>query len=385
MQNGTGAACLVERSVTMRKKVLTFGLAAVMMLSLVSAIPAAAEETQAESAAAETAAANVFTSEDGILSITLPNENWKQIQDPAKWIALSDGANLITLEHYANGEKLPDITVADSHYVNTLTAAYTTTNEVFLATGLVTDPAVMNDVNASLLSIKVLKYDTKTAVNSNAANVSEFTVSPRDMTMYVSVGGDTLNVRSGSSVDSYIIGELVNGTAVHVTGVVQRNGADFGWYQIDFNNGKGYVAADYLVSDPPVIAQAPSSSTPAPTPSASENETYLVYSQGSGRPVNITGSGGVFYDGFGEVYYAIGGGNFVDTAGAYYSTTMPVSAPDTDIIGLVSDGSGRPVTIMENDDGTYTDEEGNAYYENSDGSYSDDWGATYQVSGDNSY
>ena len=385
MQNGTGAACLVERSVTMRKKVLTFGLAAVMMLSLVSAIPAAAEETQAESAAAETAAANVFTSEDGILSITLPNENWKQIQDPAKWIALSDGANLITLEHYANGEKLPDITVADSHYVNTLTAAYTTTNEVFLATGLVTDPAVMNDVNASLLSIKVLKYDTKTAVNSNAANVSEFTVSPRDMTMYVSVGGDTLNVRSGSSVDSYIIGELANGTAVHVTGVVQRNGADFGWYQIDFNNGKGYVAADYLVSDPPVIAQAPSSSTPAPTPSASENETYLVYSQGSGRPVNITGSGGVFYDGFGEVYYAIGGGNFVDTAGAYYSTTMPVSAPDTDIIGLVSDGSGRPVTIMENDDGTYTDEEGNAYYENSDGSYSDDWGATYQVSGDNSY
>lgn len=369
----------------MRKKVLTFGLAAVMMLSLVSAIPAAAEETQAESAAAETAAANVFTSEDGILSITLPNENWKQIQDPAKWIALSDGANLITLEHYANGEKLPDITVADSHYVNTLTAAYTTTNEVFLATGLVTDPAVMNDVNASLLSIKVLKYDTKTAVNSNAANVSEFTVSPRDMTMYVSVGGDTLNVRSGSSVDSYIIGELANGTAVHVTGVVQRNGADFGWYQIDFNNGKGYVAADYLVSDPPVIAQAPSSSTPAPTPSASENETYLVYSQGSGRPVNITGSGGVFYDGFGEVYYAIGGGNFVDTAGAYYSTTMPVSAPDTDIIGLVSDGSGRPVTIMENDDGTYTDEEGNAYYENSDGSYSDDWGATYQVSGDNSY
>ena len=371
----------------MRNYLVASILAVITFLFVMFAIPASAEELQADgTAAAENA--NVFTSEDGILSITLPNESWIEIQDPGKWIALSDGANLITLEHYSNGEKLPDITVADQHFVNTLMAAYSTQNEVFLATGFVTDPSVMNEINDSLLSIKVLKYDTKLAVNNNAAIASEFSVAPRDMIMYVSAGGGTLNVRSACSVDSYLLGELANGTAVHVTGVVQRSGADYGWYQIDFNNGTGYVASDYLVSNPPAQAPAPSNTQnntdpAANVPSDDENETYLVYSQGSGRPVNITGSGGVFYDGFGGVYYAVGGGNFVDTMGAYYSTTMPASAPDTEVIGLVSDGSGRPVTIMENDDGTYTDEEGNEYYENFDGSYSDDYGATYQISGGN--
>ena len=338
--------------------------------------------------AAIPAAAETFTSDDGIISIELPSENWKQIQDEEKWIALSDGSNLITLEHYSNGEKLPEITVADSHYVNTLTAAFSTQNEVFVATGFVTDSNVMNTINESLLSIKVLKYDTKTAV-AKAEN-AEFTIVPRDMTMYVNVGADTLNVRSGFSVDSQLIGELQNGTAVKVTGVVQKNGADYGWYQIAFNNGSGFVASEYLTETAPaagtqIVYTNPGANQNTAVPDSSPVETYLVYSQGSGRPVNITGSNGVFYDGNGEVYYAIGGGIFADNYGAYYSTTMPASAPDTDVIGLVSDGSGRPVTIMENDDGTYTDEDGNMYYEQEDGSFTDDWDASYQVSGGNYY
>ena len=62
---------------------------------------------------------------------------------------------------------------------------------------------------------------------------------------------------------------------------------------------------------------------------------------------------------------------------------MPESAPDSEVIGLISDGSGRPVTIMENEDGSYTDEEGNEYYESEDGTFYDDYDATYEVSGTN--
>lgn len=366
-------------------------LAAALSVSLSAALPVMAEENTSSAASSEQPAeGDVYTSEDGILSIELPDSSWVSIQDPEKWIALSDGKDVITIEHFSNGEKLPEIPVADTQYVNTLMAAYSTQNEVFIATGFVTDPSEMNAVNESLLSIKILKFDTKKAV-SNAVSVSEFSVVPRDMTMYVNVGGDSLNVRSGSSIDSPLIGSLANGTAVRVTGVVQRSGVDYGWYQISYNNGTGYVAADYLSTTAPAPAPTPvpqnntePSYDPMPVvPEDNNVETYLVYSQGSGRPVNITGSSGVFYDGFGNVYYAIGGGNFTDTMGAYYSTTMPVSAPDTEVIGLVSDGSGRPVTIMLNDDGTYTDEEGNEYYENYDGSYEDDYGATYQVSGGN--
>lgn len=363
---------------TMIKKTMIAAVAALAAFGM--AIPAAAE---------------TFTSEDGIISIELPSENWTQLQDETKWIALSDGANLITLDHYSNGEKLPEIAVADSHYVNTLMAAYSTQNEVFLATGYVTDPNFMNSINESLLSIKVLKYDTKQAV-SKPENVSEFSIVPRDMTMYVNVGADTLNVRSGYSVDSELLGGLKNGTAVRVTGVVQKNGKDYGWYQISFNNGTGYVSADYLTETaPPAGTQTytnPNTNTNTNTdttvPDDDYVETYLVYSQGSGRPVNITGSNGIFYDGFGNVYYAIGGrgsGAFVDAYDAFYSTTVPASAPDTEVIGLVSDGSGRPVSIMENEDGSYTDEEGNTYYEQDDGTFVDDWDASYQVSGGNDY
>lgn len=41
------------------------------------------------------AAAETFTSQDGVVSIELPGENWKQIEDVTKWITLSDGANQI--------------------------------------------------------------------------------------------------------------------------------------------------------------------------------------------------------------------------------------------------------------------------------------------------
>ena len=366
-------------------KIFIGSLAAAMVLSVCPVIPVLAEEgAPTETAASTEASENVFTSEDGILSIALPDDTWKQIQDPAKWLAFSNGADLITLEHFSNGEKLPDIPVADSHYVNTLTASFSTQNEVFVATGFVTNPELMNKINESLLSIKILKYDTKLAVNK--AEVSEFTIVPRDMTMYVNVGGATLHVRSGYNVDSYILGDLVSGTAVHVTGVVQRNGADYGWYQIAFNNGSGFVAANYLSATAPAAAPAAQADTTntetVPVPDGPV-ETYLVYSSGSGRPVNITGSNGIFYDGSGNVFYEVGGGVFTDAYGAYYTTWMPESAPDTDVIGLVSDGSGRPVTIMENEDGTYTDEEGNEYHENEDGSFVDDYDATYEVSGTN--
>jgi hypothetical protein len=163
---------------------------------------------------------------------------------------------------------------------------------------------------------------------------------------------------------------------------VQKNGADTGWMQIDYNNGSGFVAGNYLTDTAPAQSSG-SQSSGSQQSQDTPNETYLVYSQGSGRPVNITGSNGVFYDGDGNVFYAVGGGNFTDNYGAYYSTTVPASAPETSVVGLVSDGSGRPVTVMQNEDGTYSDEEGNTYHVQQDGSYSDDYGATYKVSGTN--
>ena len=373
----------------MFKKALAVSIAAVAVL--VTALPASAA---------------TFTSTDGILSIELPNDNWTQIQDPAKWIALSDGANLITIEHFSNGEKLPDIPVADSHYINTLSAAFSTPNEVFVANGFVTDSLVMDQVNKALLSIEILKYGTKQAVADNSAvSASEFSIAPADMTKYVKVNAGTLSVRNGFSVDSTLIGSLANGATVKITGVVQRNGSDYGWYQIAYNNGSGFVSADYLSDAPTAGAAAQPASTgssagstgssassapasasqpaqSAESSSAGSSDTLLIYSEGSGRPVYITGSDGHFYDGFGNEYYRNADGSFSDGSGTY-STTMTENAPQTEILGLVSEGSGRPVSIMANEDDSFTDEAGNEYFPQEDGTFVDEDGNSYDVNDSN--
>ena len=90
----------------MLKKTLFTALAASMILCL--AVPAMAEEKN-----------NTYTTPDGILSIELPAENWTALQDPSKWVALSDGSNMITIEHSDPGGRLslcqhPDGRIYDS-------------------------------------------------------------------------------------------------------------------------------------------------------------------------------------------------------------------------------------------------------------------------------
>ena len=98
------------------------------------------------------AAAETFTASNGVLSIDLPDDSWKEMEDPARWIVLSDGANLITIDHYSNGEKLPEMSVADDHYVNVYQAVFSTQNEVFIITGSVVDaekiPAIANSMDS---------------------------------------------------------------------------------------------------------------------------------------------------------------------------------------------------------------------------------------------
>ncbi len=70
-----------------------------------------------------------------------------------------------------------------------------------------------------------------------------------DKTVYVTASG--LNVRAGCSTDDRILGTLAYGTAVRVTGNVQRNGADYGWRQVSYGSGTGYVSANFLSDQAP--------------------------------------------------------------------------------------------------------------------------------------
>jgi N-acetylmuramoyl-L-alanine amidase len=61
----------------------------------------------------------------------------------------------------------------------------------------------------------------------------------------VVVNADELNVRADASIDAEIITTLANGTwATIVDGPV--TGGDYDWYEIEYDDYDGWVAADYL-------------------------------------------------------------------------------------------------------------------------------------------
>lgn len=77
---------------------------------------------------------------------------------------------------------------------------------------------------------------------------------PLNKTCYVI--GDDVNVRAGYSTDDKAIGTKYYGDEVQVTGTVQKDGTDLGWYQISFNNATAYIFASFLSDTKPQTSQA---------------------------------------------------------------------------------------------------------------------------------
>ena len=97
----------------------------------------------------------------------------------------------------------------------------------------------------SVGTIRILKYDTKTAIQKETnAPVSSYGLREFNATLYVAA--DELNVRTGCSSDDAIVGVLYRGETVNVLGAVTKDGSDYGWYQISFNGAQAYVSAGFL-------------------------------------------------------------------------------------------------------------------------------------------
>ena len=329
------------------------------------------------------AAAETFTASNGVLSIELPNENWKEMEDSTKWIVLSDGGNVVTIDHFSNGEKLPDMTVANDDYVNVYQAVFSTQNEVFIITGSVVDAAKIPEITHMILSAKVLQYNTKLAIRKEETPaVSEFSLVPIDKTMYVIADG--LNIRSGCSTDDQILGSYGNGAAVHVTGVVQRNGADYGWYQVSYGNGTGYVSAGFLSDNAPEqkIETDTSANTSADTTYSGSVKT--VYAEDGTVLTLYEGTDGFWRDREGTAYTRLTDTEFQVYEGTKRVFTYDITTvtndynPDdyvqeenaaTDGIVTAYGEDGTAVTLYEAADGFWYDREGTAYIRHSDSDF----------------
>lgn len=205
--------------------------------------------------AASAVSAATITTADGVLSIETPSDAWAQSQDPNYWFVITDGSNSITIDHLSNGEALPASTVANAQYPEVYQALVSTQNEVFAIKGLASQAGSLQNLMQIIGTIKILKPGTKTAIQAaQAPQTNQFGLRPINAVYYST--GDDVSIRNGCSVDNDKIGSLNRGNQVTVNGAVTLNGADYGWYEIQFNGGKGYVNASYLSPNTPTSAAA---------------------------------------------------------------------------------------------------------------------------------
>ena len=100
--------------------------------------------------------------------------------------------------------------------------------------------------------------ETETEVPTETETVEEVAITEMDATMYATTG---VNVRESYSAESNKLRTVGIGEAVHVTGQT----ADGSWYRIeDTGSGEGFISAQYLSTEKPVIEQpAPAETTPS--------------------------------------------------------------------------------------------------------------------------
>lgn len=436
-----------------------------------------------------------YTSKDGTVKITLPDNTWKVTQDADEMRVFSSGNDaMINIVHASTEAAMKTLTIQTSkedleaalvkqysdtsayeiesydksalgnvniyRYVVRYNAAarmwaYAVTygieapDQAYVITGTVTDDnkTLLNAVEESVDSFSVLKDEElkavtdsrtgsteaqttaqTTAQTSSAAAAGEaatLQTYAQQSTMYAS---DIVNVRSGPGTDSDIVGSVITGGKVTVTGETA------GWYQVSVNGVAGYIRKDFLSSTQTATPSTtdPSSSASSGTPAAgsaaaAEIATSTNYSSastlyttdgvnvrsnpgtdsgvlatlGSGSAVTVIGETDNWYivstgSGTGYISKAYlsssapgggssSGGNSSSSGGGSSSSGgnsagTPSSGTST-ISGTITSASSTSVTIAGDDGNNYTVYTGDADITTADGLYS---GLRVSVSVDNS-
>ncbi len=291
------------------------------------------------------AAAKTYTSYNGVLSIELPDDSWKQVNDLLNWIVLSDGGNMITINHYSNGDILPDIPISDDHYVNVYQTAYSTQNEVFIVIAYVADSAKLDQIMDAVLSTKIMVYNTKMPIKTqNNARISSFVVEPADETLYTTADG--ISIRLGCSIGSDILGGLSRGIPVHVIGHVTYNNQDYGWYQIEHKGITGYVLSNFFTPTAPVNAADDSIKLTgdAKTIYTNDGTAVTIYKSSDGEWYN----NGVKYVQTDDYKFQTENGDVTFSANRPVNSIVPEGNPFT-----VYDLNGNSNTLTVYSDGYY--------------------------------
>ncbi len=322
-----------------------------------------------------------YTSKDGTVKITLPDNTWKVTQDADEMRVFSSGSDaMINIVHASTESAMKTLSVQTSRedLEAALTRQYSDTNaydiqsfeqstvstvniyryvvkynaaarmwaysvtygivapdQAYVITGTVTDDnaTLLKAVEDSVDSFTVLKDEelrnvtgaplsgTTTVQTPDNATSSQETSSLKPYsaatTLYVN---DTVNVRSGPGTDTDIIGGYAPGDPVMVIGETNN------WYQVSINGETGYIRKDFLTNN----ANAAQQTNAQASSDEAAGESISAYNYGS----SVT-------------MYATDGVNIrsqpstsSDVSGAVNSGTAVTVVGETDNWFIVSTGSG---------------------------------------------
>ena len=272
--------------------------------------------------AATAVSAATLTTDDGVLSIETPSDDWQATTDPLHWFVVTDGKDTITVDHLSNGEALPATVVANDEYQAVYQGFVSTKNEVFVVKGLSNEQEDLQKLMETIGTIRVLKLDTKQAITkADAPKAYDFGLRP--INAVYRVISDELNVRRGCSTDDTKIGELYKGDKVTVDGAVTKNGKDYGWYQIQFNGGKGYVSAQFLT---PATSESQTTNNTAAADQTAQS--FMVYTRQEGGMSRLIHKAGDHFEssesGYADIkWYQIGENLFRDDHSNYTWSSEP--------------------------------------------------------------
>lgn len=182
----------------------------------------------------------------------------------------------------ANGQEY-DVTAADNLPDEEL-ALLVPGGGVKISTELLSKESSENATDAAPINIEAMKVEgldeSKSYELSQVVEQLVLGYTMEDIAETPMYANADVNVRKGPTTDEEKIGTLSTSEEVSVTGLTSTN-----WYRIKYNETTGYVSADYLQNEKPVIQSAESvedpsgdegNSTAAPQPT--EADLYLVYS-----------------------------------------------------------------------------------------------------------
>ena len=193
---------------------------------------------------------SVFYTGNGTIYISLPEDgdNWMEIYDPASWFAVTDGRDLITVDHLSDPDPDEEVEVEGEWFEEVYQTICYAGDDAFTVTGYVSDEDDADMIKDSVNSVQILEYepdDEEDTEEDTEEDSPDYDIREIDVMGYCTEP-DGVNVRSGPSTDDTVIGDCSYGEQLYVAGMVTEEGADTGWLCVDYDGENGYIWGDFF-------------------------------------------------------------------------------------------------------------------------------------------